>query len=300
MVDKSIGELVAASQINDTDLFVLEQSGEAKKLLGNLLKQFITRNVMSVSVSALPPDSEPTVSYDPNTGTLELGIPRGEKGESGESSAGYVSGIVKGDGAGNVSRAIPGTDFAPGGYGLGGNAIHIADWNDAKQNGFYVSSLNGPETGWHFGIVENYDTGVVVQTVFRSSGANVLECKRKFISGTWYPWEWVNPPMQLGVEYRTTERYNGKPVYKKLVDCGSMPDNSTKTVDPNVDNIGNKVSVEGRMYFNSIDNWTLPLHNQSYDADIWFNNIGIQIRTKQTGLTAYTCYAVIKYTKTTD
>lgn len=111
MVDKSIGELVAASQINDNDLFVLEQSGEAKKLLGNLLKQYITRNVMSVSVSALPPDSEPMVSYDPNTGTLELGIPRGEKGESGESSAGYVSGIVKGDGAGNVSRATPNSDY---------------------------------------------------------------------------------------------------------------------------------------------------------------------------------------------
>ncbi|MBR4291673.1 MAG: tail fiber protein [Oscillospiraceae bacterium] len=29
--------------------------------------------------------------------------------------------------------------------------------------------------------------------------------------------EWLNPPMLPGVEYRTTERWNGKPVYKKRV-----------------------------------------------------------------------------------
>lgn len=34
--------------------------------------------------------------------------------------------------------------------------------------------------------------------------------------------EWVNPPMALGVEYQTTERFNGKPVFTKLVDCGTL------------------------------------------------------------------------------
>ncbi len=38
----------------------------------------------------------------------------------------------------------------------------------------------------------------------------------------WGPWEWINPPMDLGTEYRTTERYLGKPVYVKLVDCGEL------------------------------------------------------------------------------
>ena len=28
--------------------------------------------------------------------------------------------------------------------------------------------------------------------------------------------EWINPPMVLGVEYRTIERYNGRPVYARL------------------------------------------------------------------------------------
>lgn len=29
--------------------------------------------------------------------------------------------------------------------------------------------------------------------------------------------EWLNPPMELGVEYRTYERWNGMPVYRKLI-----------------------------------------------------------------------------------
>ena len=40
--------------------------------------------------------------------------------------------------------------------------------------------------------------------------------------------EWQNPPMSLGVEYRTTERCEGKPVYAKRVDCGALPVNTVK------------------------------------------------------------------------
>lgn len=34
--------------------------------------------------------------------------------------------------------------------------------------------------------------------------------------------EWVNPPMVTGVEYRTTERHNGKPVYCKTLETGAL------------------------------------------------------------------------------
>ena len=42
--------------------------------------------------------------------------------------------------------------------------------------------------------------------------------------------EWINPPMSLGMEYRTTERYLGKPVYVKAVDFGALPNASYKFV----------------------------------------------------------------------
>lgn len=46
----------------------------------------------------------------------------------------------------------------------------------------------------------------------------------------WTPWEYVNPALKLGVEYRTTERYLGKPVYCKLVDFGALPNKTSKDV----------------------------------------------------------------------
>jgi hypothetical protein len=36
------------------------------------------------------------------------------------------------------------------------------------------------------------------------------------VAGVWQPFEWINPPMELDTEYRTTERYLGKPVYTKI------------------------------------------------------------------------------------
>ena len=41
MADKSVGELVAATGVTPTDLFVLEQSGTAKKLTGRILGSWL-------------------------------------------------------------------------------------------------------------------------------------------------------------------------------------------------------------------------------------------------------------------
>ena len=41
-------------------------------------------------------------------------------------------------------------------------------------------------------------------------------------AGQWDPLEYINPPMRLGVEYRTTERYLGKPVYVKAINFGAV------------------------------------------------------------------------------
>lgn len=42
--------------------------------------------------------------------------------------------------------------------------------------------------------------------------------------------EWTNPPLEPDTEYRTTERYMGKPVYVKLVDFGELPNAGNKKV----------------------------------------------------------------------
>lgn len=47
---------------------------------------------------------------------------------------------------------------------------------------------------------------------------------------SWDEWEYINPPMAVGVQYRTTERYKGEPVYTILINGGNIPKNSSKQV----------------------------------------------------------------------
>lgn len=87
MADKRVADLTQAQQITGEDLFVLEQSGEAKKLKGATLLDFVTLSVVSVTVTTLPAGSSATATYDKTTGTLALGIPQGSKGETGATGA---------------------------------------------------------------------------------------------------------------------------------------------------------------------------------------------------------------------
>ena len=48
MADKTIGDLTQAESIGNEDLFVLEQGGEAKKLKGEQLMDYVTLSVISV------------------------------------------------------------------------------------------------------------------------------------------------------------------------------------------------------------------------------------------------------------
>ena len=87
MADKTIGDLTQAESIGSEDLFVLEQNGEAKKLKGSQLIDYVTFNVISVTVETLPAGSQATATYNKTTGELYLGIPQGEQGVKGDTGA---------------------------------------------------------------------------------------------------------------------------------------------------------------------------------------------------------------------
>lgn len=110
--------------------------------------------------------------------------------------------------------------------------------------------------------------------------------------------EWINPPMQLGVEYRTTERYLGKPVYVKLVDCGQIAD--SKTVDHGISDMNLCLSFRGRrggepmpqIYNHSLnDAWTC------YVSDVTRTRISLACGSSSAG---GNCAVMLKYIKTTD
>lgn len=111
-------------------------------------------------------------------------------------------------------------------------------------------------------------------------------------------YEWENPPLQLGVEYRTTERYLGKPVYVKVVDCGLIADN--KEVAHGISNMMECMSFKGvrsglpmpQIFNHSLnDPWTC------YVADVNKTNITLACGSSSAGSN---CQVTLKYTKTTD
>lgn len=123
---------------------------------------------------------------------------------------------------------------APAGYGLGEEfpTFQVNDLNSATSTGTYrygVGSANAPTNSGEWVHVESYSSTFKHQTAFVSyTGGNVVE--RWMRNGVWEPWEWRNPPMSVGVEYRTTERWNGKVVYTKLVNYTGMPNSNRYAV----------------------------------------------------------------------
>lgn len=193
-------------------------------------------------------------------------------------------------------------DAAPGGFGLGGvlvdapeNSEGFADANLITATGFYRAVRNVLYGGWHYIIHLNYDSATALQLAAYVSG-EVYGAREKRLN-VWGDWEHTNPPMELGVEYRTTERYLGKPVYVKLFDCGTIPAQGTHkdlVFSPDVDSI---VSVTA---YSPIRGNTLPY----YDANgvrysITGNGATVMIWNYSESLMDTNVRALIKYTKTT-
>lgn len=112
------------------------------------------------------------------------------------------------------------------------------------------------------------------------------------------PMEYLNPPMQLGVEYRTTERHLGKPVYCKVVDFGTAPNNDTKNVSLSGMNIDEVCDAIFHYYVpRNGENGVMTCHPNF--TGLLVSNGVIQIRTN-TNTTDTNFYVTIKYTKTTD
>lgn len=125
------------------------------------------------------------------------------------------------------------------------------------------------------------------------------------------PMEYLNPPMTLGVEYRTTERYLGKPVYCQVIDCGVITTDTQKIVDKSIP-VLDVLSCEGIIHTNSNG------HNQATPFDYSDTNgtkysvtvsaeaykqsevdrLSIYVNSSWT--VTGSVYAIVRYTKETD
>ena len=119
--------------------------------------------------------------------------------------------------------------------------------------------------------------------------------------------EWHNPPMMLGVEYRTAQRYNSKPVYCKHISLGVLPNNTVKTVTftSEADTVIRPISVTGT-YGSSESTQHMNLPSNSHNANLSYQVALTCVNYRQVRVVTnfdanpFVGFATVKYWKTTD
>jgi hypothetical protein len=182
--------------------------------------------------------------------------------------------------------------------------------DEVKTNGWYRWERKAPPQGTLPSVIGQSMDATLIRVwgngaVCYQESINITDetghgclCARTIYASTIYPWEWVNPLMQTGVEYRTTERFWGKPVYYKIVDCGKIADN--KQVEHGIVNMRDCISFQGLrggMPMPSISNNNLSDPWSFYVADVNRAKITLACGTSAVG---GNCHVMLKYTKTTD
>ena len=91
----------------------------------------------------------------------------------------------------------------------------------------------------------------------------------------WTGWEWENPPLQSGVEYRTTMRRRGQPDYVKLIDFGSLPASGVASVYVGI--AGTRICYINATAFSNTNGESQPFpmfQNGEPAAYYWVDNSG--------------------------
>ena len=204
------------------------------------------------------------------------------------------------------SGAITAGDIgaAPDGFGLGAAPTLIKDFNEALLPGWYRASMdtvNGPNVDAKY-----HDIGPVFvtrsgdQTVqmffgYAPGGIPYIHWLIRGINNrTPGPWEWVNPPMSSGVEYRTVERFGGKPVYAKSVNFGALPAADSKTVSHNIENVKQIIQVTGIGSNGAILN-DIELAGANFTA-----NLAVIACKVKSDFSSNSAMVILKYIKKTD
>ncbi len=104
--------------------------------------------------------------------------------------------------------------------------------------------------------------------------------------------------------YSTTETvvgtYNGKPLYRKVVDCGALPNDTVKNVTHNISNINIITSMSGTSWNDAGKKIPLPTVSLSYPISVSADKSKISISTSSDRSDFKNSNVIIEYTKTTD
>ena len=133
----------------------------------------------------------------------------------------------------------------------------LAALDDLRVSGGYrlnIQSGDATVCGVNFSraivTVEGYDASTARQTL--SLVGNTTRAIRACDSGVWKPWSVENPPREPGVEYRTTELWEGQPVYVKRIAYAANSFNSEAVSLPHdITGLGACISADAVWYRNN-------------------------------------------------
>ena len=93
---------------------------------------------------------------------------------------------------------------------------------------------------------------------------------------------------------------DGKPIYRKVVNIGALPNNTLKNVDHGITNIDTITDYYGMVASTSKTALKIPyVATESLDYIAMYVSVtNVAVKTKQ-DMSAYGGYAVVEYTKTT-
>ena len=171
----------------------------------------------------------------------------------------------------------------------------------------YASDITWWPYGTYLMRVYRYNEYLAHVTAWNINDNTVLykKASAKFVDAgqftrSWSEWEWENPPMIAGQEYRTTKRYKGNPVYAKYINCGAMPAGSssgpmTAQVETGVDHL--KVT-NWYIYATSGDELcNFPMISSGeIVADAWLSHSLLYLRSWR-DYSNYYAHTIIEYIK---
>ena len=168
-----------------------------------------------------------------------------------------------------------------------------------------ITTITNPLTGQPAQVDQLDHTAQEIDDGIGFESTDYPGCYYRLVNGVV---EWVNPPMQLGKEYRTIKRYRGKPIYTMSVDCKTGPTagNNTSTYIA----IGETVAAENVLSVKGFaeGGFTLPPGSNYTSAGVYIvakpsvgtspkNQITVNVASA-VDYSSQHIYAVIEYTKT--
>lgn len=243
--------------------------------------------------------------------------PEGPQGPKGDPAT--VNGVSP-DASGNIQLTYDKVGAAPAGFGYGEEYQEILSSSGAESYDTFCAKIDNVLSGMEdrtckqmsiyppqlYGrgrlqLANVVRTNATYASVTSITNYEISQCGFRMLktNGVWQPIEFFYPPIKLGVEYRTTERYLEKPIYQKLINFGALPSNSAKRVEHGIENFKLCASVQGTLGgYNLVGFGTPDMHVTGIYAD------GVSVRITTDGdfssYASFNIYVLIKYTKSTD